>query len=174
MAPSQRCGRLLLILFMFSVAWGGGQVAEAQEVGRVGRVNAAGVPFYVYTEAGQPTIQVNVVGGNAGGIYQVGDGVRFDEFLTIAAPSPGVQGGARQQITVRLYRMVNSERTMLLEQRMEDILQANPDTYPTLQDGDFINIEVRTRQRFGWRDGLRILTSVSTVLLLIERFTRVF
>ena len=163
---------LALVLLILWV--GGGNGALAQEVGRVGSVTASGVPYFIYAEAGEPTIQVNVVGGGAGGIYEVGADLRFDEFLTLATLSPGVQGGTRQQITVRLYRTIGTQRQLVIEQDVQELLAANPDTYPELQEGDFVNIEIRTRQRFGWRDALRIVTSASSIILLVDRLARVF
>lgn len=163
----------LLLTICLGFAWGGSE-AQAQEVGRLGTITASGVPYFVYAEAGQPTMQIYVVGGGAGGIYEVEADIRFDKFLTLATLSPGAQGGQRQQITVRLYRTVAGQRQLVLEQDVKELLAANPSTYPTLQEEDFVNIEIRTRQRFDWRDGLRILTSVSSLILLVDRLGRVF
>jgi hypothetical protein len=164
----------LLITLCLGGVWGANHAAQAQEVGRLGSVTASGVPYFVYAEAGEPTIQVYVVGGGAGGIYEIGSDLRFDKFLTLATLSPGAQGGERQQITVRLYRTVGGERQLVLEQDVQELLAADPGTYPELQEEDFIGLEVRTRQRFDWRDGLRIVTSASSIILLIDRLARVF
>lgn len=150
--------------------------ALAQQVGQLFDVNASGVPYYVYAESGDPTIRVYVVGGGAGGVYDIGVGTRFDEFLAIASVAPGVSSGrTRQRVEVQLYRTDDAgQRRVVLEGRASELLRANPDTYPRLRDGDFLAVEITTRQRFGWRDGLRILTSLSTVILLVDRFARVF
>ena len=174
MSPARLKLPVLLVLILSVGAWGGSNEAQAQEVGRLGSVTASGVPYFVYAEAGQPTIQVYVVGGGAGGIYEVESDLRFDKFLTLATLSPGLQGGTRQQITVRLYRTIGTQRQLVVEQDVKELLAANPDTYPELQEEDFINIEVRTRQRFGWRDALRIVTSASSIILLVDRLARVF
>jgi len=163
----------LLIALCLGGGWGAGNAAQAQEIGRLGSVTATGVPYFIYAEAGEPTIQVYVVGGGAGGIYEIGSDLRFDKFLTLATLSPGVQGGTRQQITVRLYRTIGTQRQLVLEQDVQELLASNPEVYPELQEGDFINIEVRTRQRFGWRDALRIVTSASSIILLVDRLARI-
>lgn len=155
------------------IGWGAFPATlPAQEVGRVGTINADGVPYYVYAESGEATIQVYVVGGGARGIYEIGVGTRFDAFLALSAIGPGTDSpGSRQRVTVQLYRTdASGARQMLLEGRAEELVQADPSTYPQLQDGDVISVEVRSRQRFGWRDGLSILTSLSSVIVLLERF----
>jgi hypothetical protein len=148
-------------------------VTNAQEIGRMDNITATGVPYYVYAESGEPTIQVYVVGGGAGGVYEIGVGTRFDTFLALASIGSGATGETQQKVTVRLFRTsASGQRTMLLEGRAEELLRANPDTYPRLRDGDIVNVEVRTTQRFGWRDGLQILTSLTSIVILIDRLSR--
>lgn len=166
------CGVVLLAMGLLAASLCATS-SYAQEVGRMGRVTATGVPYFVYAEAGEPTIQVHVVGG-ASGIYEIGTSTRFDEFLTLATPSPGIQGGTSQRITVRLYRTAAGQRQLVYERRVSELLNAPPATLPSLQEGDFVYVEVRTRERFSWRDGLRIVTSLGTVILLIDRLGRVF
>ena len=161
-----------LALAVSLVGWGGVPMASsAQEVGRMDNVTATGVPYYVYAESGEPTIQVYVVGGGAGGVYEIGVGTQFDTFLALAAIGTGTASpGSRQNVTVRLYRTSEAgARRMLLEGRAEELVQADPSTYPQLREGDVISVDVRSRQRFGWRDGLSILTSLSSIIVLLER-----
>lgn len=147
--------------------------ASAQQVGRMNNITANGVPYFVYAETGEPTIQVYVVGGGAGGIYEVGVGTPFDTFLALASIEPGTTGQTQQKVTVRLLRTNEAgERQVILEGQPEELLQADPETYPRLRDGDFINVEVSTRQRFGWRDGLQILTSLTSIIVLVDRLAR--
>jgi hypothetical protein len=164
--------RFTLTLVVIIVGGGFPAATNAQEVGRMDNITATGVPYYVYAESGEPTIQVYVVGGGAGGVYEIGVGTRFDTFLALAAIGTGAASpGSRQNVTVRLYRTSEvGERQMLLEGRAEELVQADPNTYPRLQDGDFVNVEVRSSQRFGWRDGLSILTSITSLVVLFERF----
>lgn len=150
--------------------------ARAQQVGRLGNLNATGVPYHVYAETGDPTIRVYVVGGNAGGVYDIGVGTRLDEFFAIASVQPSsVTPRSRERTTVRLYRVNDlGQREVILEGRTEELLSANPDTYPRLREGDFIEVELRSRERFGWRDGLRIITSIGSIIVLGERIASLF
>lgn len=146
----------------------GGTPAQAQEVGRIGNIQASGVPYKTFAEAGEATIRVYVVGGTgSAGIYEVGESTRFDEFLALASISPPpVQPRTRQYINVRLYHQEGGERVLVMDNRVEELLQQNPNQYPQLQDGDFLQVEIRSRARFGWQDGLRILTSLSSLITL--------
>jgi hypothetical protein len=152
------------------------QDVHAQEVGRLDNITASGVPYYVYTGVGQPTIQVYLVGGGSSGIYEVQSDLRLDKLLSLASLDPTSSPRARQEITVRLYRTdeESGARRLLLESDIRDLLEMNPREYPALQDGDFVNVEIKTRQRFDWRDGLRIVTSISSLIVLGERISRVF
>ena len=153
----------------------GAQITLAQEVGRTQRITAEGVPFRVFAEQGEATIRVYVLGGQgASGIYEIGADTRFDELLALSslAPQP-VQPRTKQRVIISHYHQQGGERVLVFENELRDILQMNPNQYPELRDGDFLRVEVQTRNRFGWRDGLQILTSLSTVILLVERLTRV-
>jgi hypothetical protein len=52
----------------------------------------------------------------------------------------------------------------------------NPGGYPVLQGGDLLQVDatVHQPQPFGWRDGLRILTSLSSIVILVDRVARTF
>jgi hypothetical protein len=148
--------------------------AVAQEVGRAGNTTYSGVPYKVYADPGEATIRVYVVGSGANGVYEIGTDTRLDELLALTPTNVGSRSGdTEQRVTIRLYRTDDAgQRALMLERPLEDILQANPDTYPTLRERDLISVEVRSRQRFGWRDGLRILTSLASVILVIDRIGR--
>jgi hypothetical protein len=163
---------LLIVVCLFSVS----RDIQAQEVGRLNNISASGVPYYVYTEVGQPTIQVYLVGGGSSGIYEVQSDLRLDKMLSLASLDPATTPRSRQEITVRLYRTddESNARRLILESDIRDLLEMDPKMYPALRDGDFLNVEVRTRQRFDWRDGLRIVTSLSSLILLADRIGRVF
>ncbi len=151
------------------------QTAAGQQVGRTQRITAEGVPYRVFAEQGEATIRVYMLGGQgASGIYEIGQGTRFDELLALSALAPQpVQPRTKQRITIRHYHQEGGNRVLVFEEQLQEILQMNPNQYPELRDGDLIRVEVQTRNRFGWRDGLQILTSLSTVILLVERLTRV-
>lgn len=171
-----RVSKLIACLFVCGLLFGSGPDAGfAQEIGRVGSINASGVPYKVFAESGEATIRVYVLGSQGGtGIYEIGADTRFDELLTLAAVAPTAsQPRTRQRVTVRLYHQEGGQRVLVFEERLEDLLQMNPNRYPELQNGDFVQVEVQNRNRFGWRDALQIVSSLSTLALLIERFARV-
>lgn len=170
---TQLLGKLLIcIALLFIVIPLKGQ---AQEIGRVGNINATGVPYRVYAGMGEPTIQVYVVGSGGSGIYEIGESTRLDQLLALASIAPGATSPrVRRKVTIRLYHLDGAKRSLVLEERLEDLMAWNPDQYPELQDGDFMEVEVRTRERFNWRDGLSILGSVSTIIFLIDQIKRVF
>ena len=51
-----------------------------------------------------------------------------------------------------------------------EILVLNDD--PVLLSGDVIVADAMVKQRFNWRDGLAVLTSVGTLILIIERLVQ--
>ena len=40
---------------------------------------------------------------------------------------------------------------------------------PVLMQGDIVITEAQTRQRFGWREGVSLLTAVATVVLVLDQ-----
>ena len=107
--------------------------SQAQEVGRLGSVQASGVPYYTFAETGEPTIRVYVVGSQGAGIYEIGEDTRFDELMALAsiAPPPR-QPQTRQRILVRLYHLERGRRVLILEESVEELLQRNPNNYPQI------------------------------------------
>ena len=144
---------------------------QAQEVGRIGNIQANGVPYRTFAETGEATIRVYVISPGGSGIYEIGADTRFDELLALAsiAPPPR-QPQTRQSTMVRLYHQERGRRALVLEERVEDLLQRDPNNYPQLSDGDFLQVETRTSNRFGWQDGLRILTSLTSLVTLARVF----
>ena len=160
----------LLIPLVFSL-WSfilfPGSQANAQEVGRVGSVEAQGVPYFVFAEVGEPTIRVYVISSGGSGIYEVGAETRFDELLALASIAPP-PGGAqtRQKTIVRLYHQEQGRRALVLEAQIEDLLQRDPNNYPELNDGDFLQVETQVKSRFGWRDAFRLTTTLTSMVTL--------
>jgi len=123
---------------------------------------AGGTAYYTFARPGQNTIEVLVLGGGRSGIYEIGDDIDLGQLMALA----GTSGGGDTKIKVHLLRPENGERRKILEEEIGKF--ASRSQYPSLQDGDVIRIE--TNQRFDWRDGLRISTtilSLATTLLTI-------
>lgn len=135
--------------------------AQAQEFGRV--VEAEGVAYYRFTEPGQPTVRVLVMGAEAPGIYELGAETKLDELLAIT----GGGGIASPTIhsTVRLYREEGARRNLIYESPLRDML-TEPNEYPRLQEGDVLVVETVERRRLSWQDGITILSGLSSVVLI--------
>ena len=161
-----RCLGILIIGVLFA------GTTHAQQVGRIGNVEASGVPYRIFAESGEATIRVYVVGGTvSAGLYEIGEGTRFDEFLALAGISPPpTQPGTRQQINVRLYHQEGGERVLVMDKQVEELLRQNPNQYPQLQDGDFLQVEVQSRNKFGWRDVFQLARTVTTLVTLLRVF----
>lgn len=150
---------------------------RAQEFGRVGDIETRGTSYYVFARPGDATVQVLVM-GLGGGIYEISNGTRLDELLALVGGASDTNIGQRTErqvrtTTVRLYRMQGPQRVLIYEAPLQEML-LEPGTYPTLQDEDLFIVETLDETRFDWRDGLRIVTSAASVLLLIERIVRRF
>ncbi|NNF04730.1 MAG: hypothetical protein HKN17_09710 [Rhodothermales bacterium] len=129
-----------------------------------------GTAYYTFARPGEATIRV-LVAGTGGGIYEVGQNIRMDEFLALlgGAPSFATQTpGTKTNVDIQLYRTEGGRRTLLYEEELEQMI-LEPAAYPSLENMDLFVIETRTRNRFGWRDGLSVVTGVSSVFLLLDR-----
>lgn len=106
------------------------------------------------------------------GIYEIPDSTDLDKLLTMAggAPlEPRQAGRDDPEVIIRLYRGEAGERTLVLDTRLERMLSGNV-TYPLLRDDDIIVVEtIRPRDRFSWRDGLSLVTTLGTLTLVFLR-----
>jgi hypothetical protein len=162
--------RLACILVLLAAA--GAETLQAQTFGRAGDVESVGTAYRVFTRPGEATVQILVM-GLGGGIYEVGESTRLDELLALIGGAQGVEIGQQssaftRETTVRLYRLNAGERTLIYEAPIEQML-LEPGQHPALRDGDFFAIEIVNRDRLNWRDGLRLLSSVGTLVLVIDR-----
>ncbi|WP_457653557.1 hypothetical protein [Rhodocaloribacter sp.] len=158
-------GFLVLTVFL---AW----PSQAQEFGRVNKIQADGTAYHVFAQAGEATIQVLVLGAVNAGIYEVRVGTDLEQLIALTGTSmtPGTAGES-VKYTVRLFRDEDGRRTLLYEAPLEKMLMSAA-AYPSLQEGDVVMVEGVSKARFGWRDALTILTSLTTVALLVERLSR--
>lgn len=132
--------------------------------GTTGGRQAGGTAYYTFARPGQNTIEVLMLGGGRGGMYQVGEDVNLGQLMALAG---GGGGTNRTRLKIYLYRIDNGERRKILEERIGDFAERRQ--YPSLQDGDVVRIE--TRQKVTWRDGLRIAsTALSLGLTILTLF----
>jgi hypothetical protein len=133
-----------------------------------------GVAVYRYAEPGQPTMDVKVWGAvRTPGIFQVELDSDLLDVLTLAGGPlydrevPNVE----RTVTVRLSRGSQGARSIVFEQPLDDLV-TQAISMPALQDGDVVSVEVDVRQRFGWRDGLTLLSTAGTVAVLVLNILR--
>lgn len=133
--------------------------------------SANNMAYYRFAESSDITIEVKVWGAVANpGLYEVRQGLTLSSLLSLAG-GPRVEPRTRRASSiffVRLYRLQPEGRYQLLaETQMLNELRTL-DRDPVLLHGDMLMTEERIRQRFGWRDGLSILTAIASVALVID------
>jgi hypothetical protein len=134
--------------------------AWSQEFDR--EVAAEGVPYYTFAELGEATVQVTVLGSNAG-IYEVGAETRIDQLLALAGGAGF--GSPTARTTIRVYRPEGGGRILLYEASAQDVL-TNPSEYPLLRDGDLLVVETFEPQRFSWQSAFSIISGATSLILL--------
>ncbi|GIV60707.1 hypothetical protein GQ464_004485 [Rhodocaloribacter litoris] len=162
--------RILCILSLLLVTGLATLPAQGQAFGRHNSITATGTSYHVFTQPGDATIQVLVVGSASTGIYEVSDGTDLGRLLALTGFSMAPGGpGQSVKYRIKLFRETGGgRREVLYDEPIEQML-AHPGAYPVLQEGDIVMVESRVRQGFQWRDALTILTSIGTVALLVER-----
>lgn len=128
--------------------------------------------FFTFAEPSDITIEVKVWGAvNSPGLYEIRQGLHLSTLFSLAGgPQNSVQDDrTNRTFTLRLYRSQgSSDPVLFLEKQVEnDILLLNED--PVLMHGDLLVLEERVKQKFGWRDGLSVVTGIGTLILVAER-----
>lgn len=168
--------RVGLVLMSLAVLVGG-EMAHAQSFGRIAETES-NVAYFYHARPGEATVQVSVWGTiPRPGIYEIPDTTDLDKLLTMAGGAPleaRQEGREPPQITVRLYRSQQGERSLQFESPLRQMLEGEPQ-YPALRDDDIVVVEtVRAREPFGWRDALSVASALGSLTLLALRiFTRV-
>ena len=163
--------RLFLISVFCSIALA--LPAQAQEFGRADEVIARGTAYHVFTRPGEATIQVLVLGSiGAAGIYEVSVGTDLAELFALARGSVvGVTTTTEyQDMYLRLYRKQGDIRVLIYEKKADEMVTIGG--FPELQEGDMLTVETIARARFTWRTALQIVTTVSVLILTVERLSR--
>lgn len=156
-------GAALLLAVLFAAPG----AVQAQEFGRIEETKST-VSYFYFAEPGDATIQV-AVWGSVGktGIYEVPVGTEMDRLLTMAGGAPLTARSENQtrEITIRLYREDDGERSAIYEASIEEMI-ANPDAYPDIQDQDVMIVETVTDQRFTFQNVLSIVSTLASLTLL--------
>lgn len=145
--------------------------ALAQGLGRV-EETTSNIPSYFYhVLPGAPTVQVDVLGTvRAPGLYELTEGTDVGQLLALAGgPVLMVrQRVLRREVTIRLFRSSSNGGAPIYESVLEQAV-GDPETYPVLQDGDVLAVEVTERARITWRDISSIVGTIGVLALAVER-----
>ncbi len=131
--------------------------------------------IYDFARPGRATITVYVWGQiGSPGIWQIEPGTTLIELLS-AARVPGV--GSEQQeyrrITrVKIYRGRGVQRQLVYEAELRDLLTEEQQTYPTLRDGDILEVEVDQDRRLTFRTITQYVGTAASLTLLALRLAR--
>lgn len=148
--------------------------AHAQSLGSTGGYESTGVR--VFASPGEATVQVLVLNSMGGsGVFEVGLDTKIDELLVASGMTLTAQSTEeRRLVTVRLYREEGRQRTLVYEEPLETML-TEPVNHPRFEEGDVLVVEtVIKKKAFTWREGLSLLTSASSILLLVLRLQELF
>lgn len=158
---------------LFLLGWGLFGTVYGQPVGGLeGGSSSFEFEFY---RPGRPTMIVYIWGAvGQPGIWRVERGVDLIPLLS-AAKVPGVgtnPQGVSQQYLVRIFRDMGGKRQEIYRERLERLVGGGAHSYPPLQEGDILVVEMRQRARFGWGIAFEItrtLAQMLTLYLLIRR-----
>lgn len=125
---------------------------------------------YNYTRPGRAAITVYLWGEvGSPGIWRVEPDIDLIELLSAARVRERVdEPGISQLTSLRIYREEGGQRNEIYNQPMDQIL-SEARTYPTLQDGDILEVVIRRRRRIGLQTIAQAVGAVSSLTLLILR-----
>jgi hypothetical protein len=163
-----RIAPLLLLTLLLGLA----PPAAAQFVPNPTEVRATGIPYRMYARPGEPTIQVQMLGEIASGIYVVGTTTNLGDLLVMAGGANLSEGSpnVERTVTIRLMRQRGDIREVVYESDVHRMLR-EPGAYPTLQDGDLITVTSTVRPRYTFRETIGLVSSLASITLLLLRLT---
>lgn len=160
---------LLIGVFFFLIA----PSAQAQDFGRVEETETNADSYFFYVVPGEATIEVQVMGTvRHPGLYRLGQGADLGQLLALSGgPILDVRERDRaREATIRLYRAQAGGEELVYEAGFEASIADRSTSYPELQNGDVMTVEVVERQRITWRDVFTFINSATLIALTIDRF----
>ncbi len=146
---------------------------SAQEFGRVDQIQNTSQGYFYHVIPGEATIKVYVWGTvRMPGTYEVSATADLGDVLSLAGGpqlTPLRQSDVldvEREITIRVYRLDGQQRVLLYDHTLEEMVAAT-EVYPTLQEGDVVEVqtaETETR-RWTWRETLTIVGAVATTVI---------
>ena len=149
--------------------------ASAQEFGRVGELSVSGASYYTFVRAGEPSVQVTVLGDvGAAGIYEITTHTNISELLALTGGEilgPELQR-ERREVTVHVFRPEGTQRVPIFEAPLEEII-THLNEFPSLMDGDIVWVETVIHEKRNWFEVARTAAAFATLALATERLVRV-
>ena len=126
-----------------------------------------------YARTGRPTIDV-FIWGEVGtpGLWRVEPDIDLIELLSVARVT-GVgleEPDISRRVSLRIYREEGGQRSEIYSQQLDHILTGGR-AYPTLQDGDILEVVTRRRRRLGLQTVTQIVGTAASLTLLILRIS---
>lgn len=147
---------------------------QAQNYGQVEETDTNVNSYFFFVEPGEGSIDVKVMGTVRNpGLYRLGEGTDLGQLLALSGgPVLNVRQEERdRETTIRLFRPQSSgEQKLIFEEDFEGGITTQSASYPQLQDGDVMTVEVIEDRQFEWRDALTILSAVASVAFAIGQF----
>jgi hypothetical protein len=159
--------RQLFVFILCSTA--SAQALSAQGFGRIQETQTNTASFF-HAVPGEATVKVSVLGTvRVPGIYVVGAGTRLDELFAMSGgPTERETPDISSDVAISLFREEGETRQLIYHELLQSMLN-EPGMYPALAEGDVLMVQTNMRRKFGWRDGLSVMTAVGTLALIVER-----
>ncbi len=133
--------------------------------------SAGGETFtYEFFRPGRATMTIYIWGSVARpGIWRVEPEVDLIELLSAArVPTLREDEQYNERLWLVIYRGEQSQRRQIYRKLMEDLLEEGA-TYPNLQGGDILELEVERQRRISFRTILQLVGTGTTLVLLLFR-----
>ena len=150
---------------------------RAQTFGEVEQRRSTSQAYFVHVLPGEATVVVSVWGTVLRpGTYEVSAGTDMGEVLSLAggptlAPLRQTsETDLAREIRVRLYRTDGATRTALYDATL-DAMVAAPSAYPTLAEGDVVEVTTAEteRRRWTWRDSATLGGLAASALIAVSQ-----
>ena len=151
---------------------------RAQTFGEVEQRRSTSQAYFVHVLPGEATVVVSVWGTvQRPGTYEVSAGMDMGEVLSLAggpilAPiRQTTETDLTRETRVRLYRIDGAARTRLYDATLGEMVAA-PAAYPTLAEGDVVEVTTfeTERRRWTWRDTATLGGLAASALIAISQF----
>lgn len=150
---------------------------RAQTFGQVEERRSTSQAYFVHVLPGEATVVASVWGTvQKPGTYEVSAGTDMGEVLSLAggptlAPIRQTsETDLTREVRIRLYRVAGEARTLLYDEPLETMV-ASLEGYPTLADGDVVEVTTSEteRRRWTWRDTATVGGLVTSGLIALSQ-----